>query len=266
MSSNGQQVYIHFADQGAAVAVGSWPLRRGEGFDSHEHPVHQLAWAQSGVLTMGTAESTWVLPRSRALWMPAGVAHTTGAAVAGTLCSLYFRTNSCPIDWVVPTVVAVSPILGELITYLADRELSEGPRRRAESVVFDLLEPATSATLHARVPTDERARLVADALLADPADLRTLDEWGHAAGASTRTLARIFVDETGMSFSRWRTELRLAASLPLLADGVAVSTVARRVGYANPSAFIAAFRRAVGVSPRNYFPSEGSAAGRSSTG
>lgn len=254
MSSNGQPVYIHFAEQGAAVAVGSWPLRRGEGFESHEHPVHQLAWAQSGVLTMGTAESTWVLPRSRALWMPAGIPHTTAAAVAGTLCSLYFKPAPCPIDWRIPTVVAVSPILAALVSYLADLQLDEEPRRRAESVVFDLLEPATSATLHTRVPTDERARLVADGLLADPADPRTLEEWGRVAGASTRTLARIFVNETGMSFSRWRTELRLAAALPLLADGVAVTTTARRVGYANPSAFIAAFRRAVGVSPRSYFP------------
>jgi AraC-like DNA-binding protein len=254
MSSNRQHTYVDFAVDGAAIAVGAWPLQRGEHFDAHDHPTHQLAWAESGVLTMGTADSTWVLPRSRGLWMPAGLLHTTGAAVAGTLCSLYFRPAACPIEWRVPTVVAVSPMLGELITYLTDPNLGDQPRRRAEAVVFDLLEPATTATLHARVPTDERGRHVVDALVADPADSRTLDEWGRVAGASARTLARIFVNETGMSFSRWRTELRLAASLPLLADGVAVSSVARQVGYANPSAFIAAFRRAVGVSPRSYFP------------
>lgn len=254
MSPKRQPVYIGFAERPAALAVGSWRLDRGEGFEWHEHPVHQLAWAESGVLTMGTATSTWVLPRSRGLWMPAGLPHTTGAAVAGTLCSLYFRPDACPIDWVAPTVVAVSPMLGELITYLADPQLDQHARRRAEVVVFDLLVPATSATLHVRVPTDERGRRVADGLVADPADPRTLEAWGRFAGASARTLARIFVTETGTSFSRWRTEVRVAASLPLLADGVAVNTVAREVGYANPSAFIAAFRRALGVSPRNYFP------------
>src|SRR5438105_781277 len=120
MSPDRQHVYIDFAPPGSAVAVGAWPLRRGQGFDPHVHPVHQLAWAESGVLTMGTARSTSVLPRSRGMWMPAGVEHTTAAAVAGTLCSLYFRPDACPIDWQVPTVVAVSPMLGELITYLAD--------------------------------------------------------------------------------------------------------------------------------------------------
>ena len=69
-------------------------------------------------------------------------------------------------------------------------------------------------------PSDERARDVAEALLADPADPRTLHDWGHAVGASSRTLARAFLSDTGLSFGRWRTLVSPAglAALPRGAD------------------------------------------------
>src|ERR671923_127352 len=97
------------------------------------------------------------------------------------------------------------------------------------------------------------ARGVADALLADVTDDRSLDAWGRAVGASGRTLARLFAAETGMGFERWRTTARLAAALPPLAGGMAVGATARQVGYATPSAFVAAFRREIGTTPAEYF-------------
>jgi len=103
------------------------------------------------------------------------------------------------------------------------------------------------------MPRDDRARRVADGVLTDVADDRTLAAWGATVGASARTLARIFVAETGVGFARWRTAARVAAALPRLAEGRAVAVVAHEVGYANPSAFVAAFRREVGVTPAQYF-------------
>ncbi len=114
-----------------------------------------------------------------------------------------------------------------------------------------------SGPLRTRVPVDDRARFVADALIADPADGRTLGEWGRAAGASERTLSRRFVEETGLSFTEWRAQARLAAALPHLANGASIASVGRDVGYANPSAFIAAFRRVFGVTPGAYFDRPG---------
>ncbi|WP_280213805.1 helix-turn-helix domain-containing protein [Nocardia cyriacigeorgica] len=102
-------------------------------------------------------------------------------------------------------------------------------------------------------PRDPRAAEVATALLGDPADARTLDEFAADVATSARTLARAFNAETGMTFGQWRTQIRLAASLPLLADGLPVSRIAGRVGYRTTSAYVAAFRRVVGVPPGRYF-------------
>jgi AraC-like DNA-binding protein len=120
-------------------------------------------------------------------------------------------------------------------------------------VLWDVIRPLAVTTLSPPLPLDDRARRIADSLLADVTDSRALAAWGRTVGASARTLARLFVAETGMGFERWRTTARLAAALPLLAGGAAVSPTAHAVGYASPSAFVAAFRRETGVTPAEYF-------------
>ena len=111
-------------------------------------------------------------------------------------------------------------------------------------------------TIEVRMPAEERAREVADALAADPANNRTLEEWGQHVGASGRTLARAFIADTGLPFGRWRGLLRLQSALPMLAAGQPVSNVARHVGYESVSAFVAAFRRETGMTPTAYFRSQ----------
>ncbi|MFI9205411.1 helix-turn-helix domain-containing protein [Streptomyces sp. NPDC053048] len=249
---------------GSAIAVGSFALDGDEWFDVHEHGAHQLAWAPRGVLAVRAAGRTWVLPSTVALWIPAGVPHATGATCASLMRSLYFWPDRCPLTWETPQVVPVPGLLRELIGYLSQDGLSADARRRAEDVVLDQLRPVSVTTVRAPLPGDPRARRVAEALRADPADDRTLAQWGAEVGASARTLARAFTAGTGMSYGQWRTQLRLEAAMPLLAAGATVSAVARRVGYGSPSAFVAAFRRGVGVPPGAYFtrPSAGRAAPR----
>lgn len=221
----------------------------------HDHPVHQLTWASRGVLFAATADGTWTLPPDRALWIPAGVRHTMGSEGAAANCFLYLLPEHCPVDLAEPTVIAVSGLLRELAMHLADETLGLPARLRAESVVYDQLRPLPRAALLVVSPVDPRARRVAEALRDNPADDRGLEAWGRLAGASARTLARVFVAETGLSFGRWRTRLRLQAAMPLLATGTPVGVVAHRVGYHTASAFVAAFRRSMGMPPTAYWGS-----------
>ena len=235
------------------MIVVTFPMPAGLVFDWHTHPDHQLAWAASGVLTVRTSAAAWVLPPSRALWIPAGLRHETLSAGAATMRTLYIRPELCPVSWPDCTPVSASPLLAALIGYLEDPGLSPEHRTHAEAVLVDLLQPVTMATIEVRLPGEERARQVARALADDPADRRTLAEWGRQVGASERTLARGFAAGTGLAFGRWRSLLRLQAALPALAAGEPVGRVARRVGYESASAFVAAFRRETGVTPAAYF-------------
>jgi AraC-like DNA-binding protein len=229
-------------------------MAAGSRFDWHTHHDHQLAWAPSGVLTVVTDTVTWVLPPTRALWIPAGLRHETLASSGrATMRSLYMRPDLCPISWPEPRPVAASRLLGELINYLDSAALDRDRRERVEAVLLELLEPVAHATIEVRLPTDARAREVAQALADDPADRRTLGEWGRWVGASERTLARTWLATTGLPFGRWRTLMRLQAALPALAASEPVGKVAREVGYDTTSAFVAAFRRETGATPGSYF-------------
>jgi AraC-like DNA-binding protein/quercetin dioxygenase-like cupin family protein len=254
MSPNGQAVST--ADAGTtAILLNTFPMESGTRFTWHSHDRHQLAWAADGVLTVITETHTWVLPPTRALWIPAGVVHETIAAERATMRTLYLKPELCPIRWSAPQPLAASRLLAELIVHLSDAQLEPAARSRAEAVVLDLLQPVATTTIEVTMPTDERALDVAGGLLANPADGRSLAQWGHAVGASGRTLTRAFLAGTGIPFSRWRTAVRLRAALPHLASGEPVSVVADRVGYRTPSAFVAAFRRETGLTPGAYFRS-----------
>ncbi|MEV0388054.1 helix-turn-helix transcriptional regulator [Nonomuraea sp. NPDC050643] len=234
------------------IVVGRFPLESGQWISPHSHTHHQLAWTRSGVLSVAVDDAYWILPPTRALWLPAGVVHRTGATRDAILCSLYLDPERCALDWTEPTAVGVDGLLAHLIAYLAREDLADDARLRAEAVVLDLLRPLPALPIDVPPPVDDRVRAVADALLDNPADPRGLDAHARAIGVSRRTLTRLFVRDTGMSFDRWRTHMRLRAALPLLAEGRPVAQVAHTVGYATPSAFLAAFRRTVGTSPGRY--------------
>lgn len=218
MSFTGQARCVGEAGS-AAVFVATFAMPPDSRYTRHTHDDHQLAWAARGVLTVATDAGTWVLPSTRALWIPAGAEHETTADGRTTMKSLYLRPGECAITWEHPQPVAVGPLLAELINYLATVTLDRHRRARAESVLFDLVEPVRTATIEASMPRDARARDVARALVDNPGDPRSLDDWGRLVGASARTLARSFRADTGLGFDRWRTLTRLQAALHELAVG-----------------------------------------------
>jgi AraC-like DNA-binding protein len=234
-----------------AVLVAAFHATGGH-YDQHRHQEHQLAWAATGVLTVSAHESTWVLPPTRALWIPAGTPHVTDADRHTTLHSIYFGASRGAVADE-PEPMAISGLARELMLHLGRTGLDPAARGRAEDVLLDQLTPVPATTITVPMPRDPRALDVARAMIENPADDATLEVWARRTGAGARTLARLFATETGMPFGRWRTHVRLRAALPLLADGLPVATAARRVGYTTPSAFVATFRKVVGITPGAYF-------------
>lgn len=234
-------------------AIRTFGMAPGQRFGWHAHARPKVMSARAGVLVVATDAATWVLPPTRALWVPAGAPHEVLAYGRATMRNVHLAPERRPSGWPVPRPLRMTPLLGELIDHLTHRDLSAAARGRAEAVLLDLLEPVEQVTIEAALPADPRARDVADALVRDPADQRTLTQWGAHVGASARTLARAFAADTGVPFARWRTALRLRSALPYLATGEPIAKVARRVGYDTPSAFVAAFRRETGLTPARYF-------------
>src|SRR5262249_23663149 len=107
------------------------------------------------------------------------------------------------------------------------------------------------------MPRDARALRVAHRLRDEPGEAAPLGAFARAAGASRRTLERLFQRETGMSLGRWRQQVRLLHAMRLLARGEGVTSTALEVGYESPSAFIAASASTLGTTPGRYYRAHG---------
>jgi AraC-like DNA-binding protein len=222
----------------------------------HTHDAAQLIHAASGVMTVGTQDGIWVVPPERAVWVPAFVAHSIRMTGGVELRTLYLAPVVAPIEGRACCVVQVSKLLRAAILRAVDFSQpydDGGPEARLVAVILDEIRAATTAPLHLPMPADPRARRLAEAFRKDPTDRRTMADWARLAGASERTLERLFRDEVGMSFGAWRQQARLLRALEVLAAGESVVSAALEVGFETPSAFIAMFRRAMGTTPAKYF-------------
>jgi AraC-like DNA-binding protein len=225
----------------------------GAAIDAHRHDDHQIVYAGRGVLSVTTSLGVWVAPATRAVWVPAGTIHAHQAHGELDLHLLGLPAHDNPLALDRPSVIAVGPLLRELIFAYTRHPDDDSPERtRLRAVLMDQLRASPEHPLHLPSPTSARLRAVCGVLAADPADNRTLAELGRAVGASDRTLSRLFRADLGMTFPQWRTQLRLHHALVLLAENTPVTGVAHRCGWSSASAFIDVFRRAFGHTPGAY--------------
>jgi len=220
----------------------------------------QLLFASRGMLTVYTDAGLWVVPVHQAVWVPPGVRHSVEVAGGVAMRSLYLSRalmdghrrrlpNTC-------RVVEISPLLREILRramrlQTLDRRITE--ERHLLDVLLDELTVLPLTPLDLPMPRDARGARAAALIRADPAERHTLAEVARASAASARTLERLFRSETGLPFGVWRQRARLLRALQLLAGGDTVASAANAVGYESTSAFVAAFRRALGTTPGQYF-------------
>ncbi len=220
----------------------------------HLHPEHQLIYACRGVMTVRIDQGSWVVPPQRAVLIPSRTPHAITMHGAVSMRTLYLKPRLLQLTQC--AVVSVSPLLRELILHACS---FPSLRRRVKSeahlidMILDQLRTLQVAPLQLLHPVEPRAARVAAMLSKDPADPRSLEDLCARAGASKRTIERLFLSETRMSLGQWRQQLRLVRSLPLLAAGEKITHVALECGYSTPSAFIAMFRKMLGTTPRQYF-------------
>src|SRR4051812_14848143 len=136
-------------------------LEPNAGFAWHDHDQHQIAFATRGVLALAVGDAAWVLPPSRALWIPAGIRHSVTATGATRMLSVYIPPSRSPVAWNAPTVLDMTGLLGPLLEYLGG-ELEPAARSRAEAVLWDQIAALPVTALSLPMPRDERARRVAE--------------------------------------------------------------------------------------------------------
>jgi AraC-like DNA-binding protein len=235
------------------VAVMARTLETGHSIPLHMHRRGQLLHAVSGIMRVETAEAAWIVPPARALWLPPQWPHSVTMRSHVEMRTIYIDPSACEALPQQPVLVEISGLLRELILALLEEPVDFAEAGRGGTIarlILTELARLRERRLEVPMPRDERALRVARALLDDSSIAHGLDRWAGEAGASRRTLARIFRSETGLGFAEWRARLRAIDGLARLSGGASVAETAASVGYASPSAFSAMIHRTLGSAPR----------------
>lgn len=239
----------------------------------HSHAWAQVVFSTTGVCRVTAEHHSYIVPPSRAVWVPGGVEHAVTVVERAELRTLYLREavpgagppaleGTAPGDWSCCRVLEVSALLREGVLQLAATP-GDAPatarERHLAALVSDEIARARPVALGVVLPADKRLRALCDAVIDDPVRHASLEGWAAEAGASPRTVARLFRHELDTSFGQWRQQVLLAKALSLAAQRRPMNHIATELGYASASAFSAMVRRSVGLSPRRLL--EGSQAG-----
>ena len=221
----------------------------------HSHRRGQFISSATGALVVTTPQGAWVMPPQRGMWIPPDTVHEVRAVGALQMQSLYLEPaasaglpHSCQ-------VVGVSPFMRSLVAEAVTLPVLYDVAGRAGALMGLIQHELRrlpvlplSLPLPRRPELAERCRM----FLREPQIHDAIDDWRRAAGMSRRSFTRAFRQETGLSFVAWRQQAAIVVALPRLTAGEPITSVAMALGYDNPAAFTAMFKRLLGVSPRNY--------------
>lgn len=222
----------------------------------HRHKWGQLTYTIRGYLNVWTNQASFIALPQRAVWIPAGVEHQVKQQSSRTIIrSLYVDSRYLNADWHDCKVIAVNPLLHELIKRFSTLPVEydkHGPDGRIAQVILDQLSISQSAGLILPWPADARIQPICRDLQNNPDTAPDLASYSKKIGVSEKTITRLFQQQTGLGFRLWRQRARLVHALPLLERGDRVTDVALACGYESLSSFIATFREHTGVTPGEF--------------
>jgi AraC-like DNA-binding protein len=233
-----------------------WDERRIRQIGPHRHRRGQILAVVKGVMTLGTRAGTWVIPPGRGVWVPPKVEHWAKYSGAFELRALFTDVN---ISMHFPTrcvQLFLDSLSRELLNAAVHFDWNLDPTHsdmRLAQLLLERMPLLEQPTLRVPDGKDPRVRRVMQILRDAPDDNRTLAQMSREAGATERTMARLFIRDTGMCFSEWRRQFRLTVALEQLAAGVPVTIVAHNVGYDTAGNFSTMFRSFFQLAPTEFF-------------
>jgi len=244
-------------DSDTPVLAYAFKRRTVEGWTpEHSHPRGQLVALTQGLIIVEAGSERWMHPSQRCAWIPPNCKHAARSVggAAGSMVDL--SPEMCRGLPKMPCMFNSSELLFAIVHRMVGWDLRQPlnpAKKRLIATLRDEIRQPDQQPLRLTIPREERLARVADALLDDVGDDRTLDAWARVAGMARRTFMRAFSAQVGMSFGRWRQQARLFAALEMLAQRKSVTEVAIAVGYDSVSAFIEMFRTMLGTTPQSYF-------------
>ena len=163
----------------------------------HAHGSDQLIYATRGVMEVSAGQSFWLIPPQFAIWIPARTSHEIRMAGAVSMRTLYLRRGVAARPPAVCTVLAVTPLLRELVleaVRLGQLRIGKPLHCALRDLVVAQLQRASPVPTSVTLPRDARALAVARSLIANPAACPSLQA---LCDDGVRTIERVFGREIG---------------------------------------------------------------------
>lgn len=221
----------------------------------HRHGRGQLLYAAEGIMLVEAVTGKWMVPPTTAVWLRPDVEHRLLMRSRVRVHSIFVHDQAAHGLPRMDCVIHVSPLLRELIAEAAQLALEVCGTRRGRLLAALLLEELSAQRelpFHLPWPDDARIAGICSALSKNPADSSSANEWAASVAMSAKTFHRHFQKNTGMTFGRWRQQLRLMSSMESLLSGAPVLQAALSSGYESHSAYTVAFKKHFGVSPTEF--------------
>lgn len=238
-----QLIYAFNERQGA----GTWS-------DLHVHPDWgELLFVATGSIVLCSGTGNFLGQGYRATWVPPGVQHEWYLPEASWNRSLFFHAS---LFEGVPRFrqchgLEMTPLLRELLFAMDDLkpDFTTEEGRRLALVLMDRLKASKEVGGPLLMPSEHRLVELCAAALAAPDAPVCIADWSRHLGMSEKTLARLFIRQTGQTFGRWLQIMRLQHAMNEIEQGQSVTAVALNCGYSSVSAFISAFKKYFGSTP-----------------
>lgn len=228
----------------------------------HVHDVHQIEYAIGGVVEVETAAGHYLLPPQQAAWIPAGLQHQATMNPSVKTLAVMFDPAVIPDGGDRARILAVSPLLREMLLYALrwpiDRRVGAAAEDRvSDSFFVTLANLVTDALDHEAplsLPTSEDPVVAAAmAYTKDHLQSVSLEQVCRAVAVSERTLRRQFQSEVGLSWRTYLLHARMLRAMALLAaPGQSVQQTASAVGFDSMGSFTRAFSQFCGETPSSY--------------
>lgn len=212
-----------------------------------------LIYVTRGALHCEADDNIWIAPPNVILWLPSGIIHN--AYAYGKYESYTVRVDP---DVSLPNeccITSVTPLLSSLLiraSIFSENCTADSHEGRILDVIKGEIKLLSWENLRLPIPQNVRLQPITEALLSDPANKSSSADWATRFGLSERTMSRLFINDIGMSFGRWRQQLHVTLALQRLTSGSSVQTVAFELGYESASGFISMFKRILGKPPGQY--------------
>ncbi len=214
---------------------------------------YELTYVANGSIVVCTGAGNFLGQPHRGILIPPGLKHEWYMPESSVNRSLFLHPS---LFATIPRFrhyqsIEIDSLLRALLLALDDLhlDLSDEEDRRLAVVFIDRLKKSREVGTPMLMPSEHRLVELCTAALSSPEENVNMVEWSRRIGMSPKTLSRLFVRQTGLTFGKWIQTMRLQHAKTSLEDGKSVTVAAMNCGYSSVSAFISAFKKQYGVTP-----------------